>query len=166
MEKNGFPLSSTSALRADLWFLIQVLSLLTGAFSVYLLGCVPMCGVPLYPTTLRGDLLGVYEPKFFLGEWDIWFSMVHFVVRFSEWSFEKLVCEQSLASWELELSFMVDCFSLWRLLASPHYQFLQGGQFIVVFPRLWLGHPTPHWLDQLNISFTPTKQRWNFTIVY
>jgi hypothetical protein len=44
--------------------------------------------------------------------------------------------------WELELSFLVECFSLGQLLVSAPYQFLQGGQ-MCYFPQAAAGPPNP-----------------------
>jgi hypothetical protein len=58
MEKNGFPLSSTSALGTSLQLLIRVLFLL----KVDMLCCVAINGAPLYWTSLRGIYSGCLSP--------------------------------------------------------------------------------------------------------
>jgi hypothetical protein len=159
MERSGFLLSSVNALVPQksefLCFLIQVLVLLTGTFSVFLpllkvdiLDCVEMDGAPFYWTTLGGsDQIRVFEPKLFLGGWAIWLSVFFCrnVVRTGSarnWYVSSHQPFQPTGeAWELELSFLVDYFFLGRLSVSAHYQFLKGGQ-CVIFPILWLGHPT------------------------
>jgi hypothetical protein len=65
MERNGFPLSSMSALGTSLQFLIQVLSFL----RVDMLGCVTIDGAPLHWTGFGGVKLRVFKLWFFFGEW-------------------------------------------------------------------------------------------------
>jgi hypothetical protein len=132
MERSGLPLSSMSALGTSLWFLIQVLFLLTDAFSMSLpfpridmLDSVEIDGAPLYWTGLGGIHSGCLRQTLLVGEGE----------------------ESRTACFFRQ----VECFSLERLLVSVGFQFFQDGQMCCVFLRLHLGHPTPHRLDQLSI---------------
>jgi hypothetical protein len=61
------------------------------------------------------------------------------------------------ASWELELSFLVDCFSLGKLLVSAHYSFSKMVEGAVIFLRLQLGHHTPTLVGSAQNSASPRQ---------
>jgi hypothetical protein len=47
-------------------------------------------------------------------------------------------------AWELELSLLVNSFSLGSLSVSAHHLFLQGDQMCYYFPQTVVGPPSPH----------------------
>jgi hypothetical protein len=149
-----------SALVLCLWFLIwwcpfwQGLSLCPCPSLRLIFWAVWQSVLPPSTRQLWGDLLMVFKPRFFL---------MREVGQSESACFCGLVLQSSLVrNWyvslpapsshraSLELSFLVDHFSLGRLLVSAHYQFLQDGQ-ICHFPQAAAGPPHSH---QARVKFS------------
>jgi hypothetical protein len=104
-----------------------------------MLGCVTKDVASLCQTAL-GDLLRVFEPRLFLVgcvvccRWVLWSDPVK--------SWHVSSCRPLLPAgqaWQIELSFLDDCFSLDSLSVSVYYQFFQGGGICSLQqPVVWL----------------------------
>jgi hypothetical protein len=157
MVRNGFLFSSVGVLCTFLWFLIQVVTLLTGAFSVSLplikvviLGCVAMGIPPPYQTAFGGICSGCFSSGF------PWCDQQSGAGRFSKWFCKELVCEQSLAPTACWASHgdRIELFG-WLLFSwkSVSFSLLPVSPVVqcFVFIRLRLGCPAPTKLDQLSV---------------
>jgi hypothetical protein len=105
---------------------------------------------------LWGDPLTVLEPRLFLVGWTIWCGWVL-------WSGSVRICYVSSCqpllpagqTWELELTFLVNCFSFGSLWVSAHLLFLKGGGMFCLYQIVAGNTLLPHRLGQLSILPQP-----------
>jgi hypothetical protein len=170
METDGFLYSSMGVLGSFLWFLIQVLTLLTGTFSVSLpllkvgkLSCVAMNVDPLIGQLCGGSAHVVWAQDFLGG-------MGSLVKADSlKWSCVELVCELLTAptAHRASLGARIELFGLllfsWKSVRFSSLPFSPRWWHVLFSPGCSAQHT-----DWIRSAFctTPTRWRWIVPLIY